>query len=216
VKLLAKTDLTQAAVTKQTTQLSNAIAALEKAPCDGGDNCTSGTYTDLDTTLWYHPYVDYVVENQLMVGYGNQFSPYVKLSRGMLMQILYNQAGRPAVTAKSPFSDVPSGQWYSDAVIWAYEQGIAKGYGNGIFGPSDPITRDQLATFLWRAAGEPNTTKTTLAFPDASDVSSFAQKAMLWANENQIIIGYDDGTLKPLETATRVEAATMVARYFQQ
>jgi hypothetical protein len=216
VELLAKTTLTQAEVNEQVTHLSAAIAAL--AVCDGGSDCTSHSYTDLATTgCWYHTYVDYVLENKLMIGTGdNKFEPEMDLSRAMMVQILYNQAGKPAVTGKSPFSDVTSDRWFYSAVVWAYEQGIAQGYGDGTFGPDDPITREQLATFLWRFDGEPTAAQTTTNFSDASQTSSYAQKALLWASENGIVEGYTDKTIKPLNTATRAETAAMVTRYFQQ
>jgi hypothetical protein len=184
--------------------------------CDGGTSCPSDSYTDLDSSKWYHTCVDYVIKNGLMVGDNNKFSPNGTLTRAMLAQILYNRAGTPAVTGENPFTDVDSGKWYSDAVRWAYAQNLVEGYGDGRFGPEDYVTREQLATILWRAAGSPEPTQTTLRFTDAGKIDSYAQKAMLWVNENHIVEGYDNGTAQPLAYATRAEAATMLMSYLER
>jgi hypothetical protein len=160
--------------------------------------------------------VDYVIKNGLMVGDSGKFSPNGTLTRAMLAQILYNQAGTPAVTAENPFTDVDSGKWYSDAIRWAYAQNLVEGYGDGRFGPEDYVTREQLATILWRAAGSPEPTQTTLHFTDAGKIDSYAKKAMLWVNENHIVEGYDNGTAQPLAYATRAEAATMLMSYLER
>ena len=106
---------------------------LNGAP--GHEDCPSLAYADLDISLWYHPYTDYVLANKLMVGYGNNlFGPDDTLSRAMLAQIIYNMEGRPGVTGDSPFTDVAPGAWYADAVTWAQINGVVKGYGNGRYG----------------------------------------------------------------------------------
>jgi hypothetical protein len=212
VELLAKQDLTQNMVDEQVTHLSAALSALEK-----GTACPSYSYTDLSGISWYHTCVDYVIEKQLMTGVGdNQFDPDGTLTRGMLAQILYNQAGKPAVTAENPFSDVGTDQWYYDAVRWAYAQGLVTGYGDGKFGPEDLVTREQLAAILWRAAGSPEPTQTALGFTDAGTVSDYAQKAMLWVNENGIVGGYTDNTVKPQASASRAETARMIMTYLER
>jgi hypothetical protein len=219
VELLAKSDLTQTMVDEQVTHLSAALDALEKVEtdeCGGGSSCPSDSYTDLDSSKWYHTSVDYVIKNGLMVGDSGKFSPNGTLTRAMLAQILYNQAGTPAVTAENPFTDVDSGKWYSDAIRWAYAQNLVEGYGDGRFGPEDYVTREQLATILWRAAGSPEPTQTTLHFTDAGKIDSYAKKAMLWVNENHIVEGYDNGTAQPLAYATRAEAATMLMSYLER
>jgi hypothetical protein len=134
----------------------------------------------------------------------------------MLAQILYNQAGKPAVTAESPFADVTSGQWYYDAIRWAYTQGLVTGYADGKYYPEEEITREQLATILWREAGSPEPTQTSLSFSDAGTISAYAQKAMLWVNENGIVGGYTDNTVRPQANATRVEAARMIMTYLER
>jgi hypothetical protein len=211
VELLAKKDVTQTMVDEQVTHLSAALAALEKSA-----SCPSYSYTDLGSTSWYHSYVDYMISNKLMVGDQNKFSPSGTLSRAMLAQILYNQAGTPAVTAENPFTDVSSSKWYYDAVRWAYDQKLIEGYGDGRFDPEAPVTREQLATILWRAAGSPEPTQTTLGFTDAGKVHTYAQKAMCWVNENKIVDGYEDGTIRPQKSANRAEAARMIVSYLER
>jgi uncharacterized protein with FMN-binding domain len=233
VELLAKADATQAAIDEQVTHLTAAMNELVKAtqPDDKDDDqnndqnndqntdttCPSEDYVDLDNTKWYHTCVDYVISNGLMIGDGKgHFTPQATVTRAMVAQILYNQAGKPAVSGKSPFTDVAEGQWYTDAILWAYEQGIVKGYGNGTCGPKDAITREQLATILWRAAGEQEPTQTALKFTDAGDASDYAVKALLWANEQGLMEGYGNGTLKPKGNTVRVEAAKMIMVYCER
>jgi hypothetical protein len=179
------------------------------------ENCPSEKFTDVNTGLWYHEAVDYVLEKGIMEGNGNgTFTPNANLTRGQLAQILYNAAGKPEVTAENPFTDVPETQWYAKAVIWAAQAGVVEGYGNGKFGPKDKISRQDLAVMLWRYAGKPEATQTSLDFTDADKVSDYAEEALLWANEVGIVQG-DKGVLNPKGSATRAEAATMIMRYLE-
>jgi hypothetical protein len=179
-------------------------------------NCPSKAFTDVDTSKWYHEYVDYALNNGIMEGNGDgTFTPNKELTRAQLAQILYNLAGKPAVTGKSTFTDVADGAWYSDAVIWAAQQGIVDGYEDGTFHPTTDISRQDLAVMLWRYAGKPAATQTTLSFTDADQVSGYAKAAVLWANEKGIMEGNDNGTLTPKGYATRAQAAKMVAVYLQ-
>ena len=115
--------------------------------------CPSAPYKDLNTSLWYHEGVDYAIANGLMKGVAkDQFDPYGKLNRAMLVTILYRLEGEPRVSGANPFSDVEAGSWYDKAVTWADSKGIVNGYGNGKFGPDDPVTREQLAAILFRYA----------------------------------------------------------------
>ena len=181
-------------------------------PCDGGADCPSRGFTDLDIVgTWYHEAVDYVLRNGLMTGYSNgAFGPDDHLSRAQLAQILYNRAGKPAVTGGSGFIDVPDGKWYAPAVAWAAANGIVSGYGSGLFGPDDNITREQLAVMLWRYAGSPAATDKELRFADADRANGYALEALRWAVENGILNGYGDGRLDPKGLATRAQAAQML------
>lgn len=186
-----------------------------ETPCDGGAGCPSRSFTDLGTVgMWYHEAVDYVLQNGLMNGYsGSLFGPDDNLSRAQLAQILFRIAGSPAADDLMIFSDVAGGAWYAGAVQWAVNQGIAGGYGNGMFGPDDPITREQLAVMLWRYAGSPAAGK-ELLFDDAGEISDFALEAMRWAVENGILDGYGDGRLDPKGLATRAQIAQMLKNLF--
>ena len=181
-------------------------------PCDGGADCPSRGFTDLDIVgTWYHEAVDYVLRNGLMSGYGNGlFGPDDTLTRAQFAQILYNRAGKPAVTGGSGFTDVPDGKWYAPAVAWAAANGIVGGYGSGLFGPDDNITREQLAVMLWRYAGSPAATERELRFTDADKAGGYALEALGWAVENGVLNGYGDGRLDPGGLATRAQAAQML------
>ncbi|WP_204791933.1 S-layer homology domain-containing protein [Oscillibacter sp. CU971] len=187
-------------------------------PCDGGVDCPSRNFTDLGSVgTWYHEAVDYVLRNGLMGGYGNGlFGPDNHLSRAQLAQILYNRGGKSAVTGGNTFTDVAPGTWYAPAITWAAERGIVGGYGNGTFGPSDNITREQLAVMLWRYSGSPAATQKELHFNDADEISGYALEALCWAVENGILNGYGDGRLGPQGQTTRAQVAQMLLNYLER
>ena len=186
-------------------------------PCDGGTDCPSRSFTDLSGVgTWYHEAVDYALRNNLMGGYGNGlFGPNNNLTRAQLAQILYNREGRPAVTGGSPFTDVVNGTWYSDAIIWAAANGIVGGYGNGRFGPNDNITREQLATILWRYSKSPAATNKELHFNDVDEISGYALDAIRWAVEHGILNGFSGGRLGPKGLATRAQVAQMLKNFIE-
>ena len=178
-------------------------------------------FTDLAANAWYTDAVAYVYRHDLMAGYGeNLFGPDDDLSRAQLCQIIYNMEGQPATSGSSVFTDVADSAWYADAVTWAASQGIVGGYGGGLFGPEDNITREQLAAILYRYAqakgydtsvGE-NTN--ILSYTDALEISEYAIPAMQWACGARVINGTGDGsTLTPQGQATRAQAAVMLMRF---
>ncbi len=182
--------------------------------CPKDSTCPIWPYTDASTTAWYHDGVHYCIENGLMTGYGNnKFGPNNTLTRGMLAQIVYNKEGRPAVSGSDPFDDVTGGAWYAEAVTWGAENDVVDGYGNGKFGPDDPITREQLATMLWRYAGSPESGGTLDRFTDGGKTSSWAAAALRWAVEQGHVTGKGNGILDPTGTATRAETATMLQQF---
>ncbi len=180
----------------------------------------SAAYTDVVPTAWYRPAVDFAIENRLMQGVAaDQFAPDVPLTRAMLVTILLRLDGTSTMGGENPFTDVPEGQWYSDAVIWASANGIVTGYGNGLFGPMDLITREQLAAILYRyasfrgydvSAAENNN---LIYYADAADVSDWAKKAMQWAVGSFLIQGDDKNNLLPAKGATRAETAAILMRF---
>lgn len=173
-------------------------------------------FGDLDTGAWYYEAVDYVLQNGLMSGYGDgSFGPDDSLSRAMLAQILYNKEGKPAVSGTGSFADVPRGAWYAGAVSWASERGIVSGYGDGGFGPDDPITREQLVVMLWRYQGSPAPTGTMPDFTDAQQISGYAKDAVTWAAENGIVSGNGGGVLVPSGIATRAQVAQMLKNFME-
>ncbi len=144
-----------------------------------------------------------------------QFAPDANLSRTQLAQILYNKEGTPAVSGGSPFTDVATGTWYTNAVAWASADGIVGGYGDGRFGPNDNIIREQLVIMLWRYVEEP-VASVELTFSDASQISSFARPAICWAVENGILNGKGGNILDPKGFATRAEIAQMLKNYLDK
>lgn len=182
-----------------------------------GENCPSLDFVDLDTEAWYHLSVDYVLRKGLMHGYGNKyFGPGDPMSRAMVVQVLYNLEGRPAVSGGSPYTDVPDGNWFTDAIIWATENGIINGYGNGLYGPGDPVNREQMATIFYRYSrfkGYGLTEGSYDHFADSEKVSLYAQPAMRWAVGNGLLVGMADGTLCPGCRTNRAEFATVIQRF---
>lgn len=178
-------------------------------------------FIDVDEGAWYADAVRYVYEHDLMAGYGGDlFGPNDELSRAQFCQIIYNMEDQPTVTGSSAFTDVADGAWYANAVTWAAENGIVGGYGGGLFGPEDNITREQFAAILYhyaQAKGYGTTASFDLsAYGDVSDVSAWAISAMQWACGKDIINGTSPTTLAPQGTATRAQAATMLQRFCEQ
>ena len=170
-------------------------------------------YADVAKTDPFCEPVEYVLKKGIMNGVSSsEFAPYGTLSRGMIVTILYRLEGSPAVKYAGRFTDVPDGEWYSSAAEWAAENGIAEGYGDGTFGPGDPVTREQMAVLLYRyladfkgnAAGEGADLG---SFDDASDVSDWASAAVKWAFGSGSLGERSSGTLAPKADAFRWEAA---------
>ena len=173
-------------------------------------------FSDLDRNTWYYEGVAYAVENGLMKGMSEtEFAPEGTLTRGMLVTILYRQAGAPAVEGADPgFTDVTPGSWYYDAVCWAYAEGITTGITATEFAPEQAVSRQQMVTFLWRAAGKPSATSGYGERPaaDAEKVAAYASTAMMWAWENGILKG-ENGKLNPEDYATRAQIANIFMRF---
>lgn len=180
--------------------------------------CPSEKYTDVNTAAWYHEGVDYAIKNGLMEGVGsNLFAPDATTTRAMVVTILYRLDGEPAATKDIPFADVPAGQWYSNAINWAADNGIVDGYGNGKFGPDDTITREQMAAILYRYASYKGYSVSNLAnltgYTDAASVSEWASTAMRWAVAEGLIEGTSATTLSPSGDSTRAQVATIFMRF---
>ncbi len=177
----------------------------------------SQSFTDVKSSDWFFNAVNYVKEKGLMNGSSTtEFSPNQATTRGMIVTILYRLAGSPEVTIDDEFSDVKSGTYYEDAIAWANANNIAFGYSNGNFGPNDTITREQLATILYRYANfmgyDVSKTSDLSGFSDAAKVSSYAQEAFSWVNAAEMITGTSTTTLSPTGAATRAQVATILMR----
>ncbi len=174
-------------------------------------------FSDVNTGDWFVQYVQYAHDKGIMKGVGNyRFAPNENLTRAQVAQILYAQAGSPAVSGDVKFTDVPKGSWYYNAVLWASENGIVNGYANGMFRPDSDITREQLARMLYAHAGTPAVSGDLSGFADGNKVSGWAKDAVTWATAKHVINGkYVNGKLciDPQGNATRAEAATMMKNY---
>ena len=187
-------------------------------PCDGGVDCPSGKFVDVSTKDWFHEAVDFAVEQGLFGGMGaNTFEPNTPMTRAMLVTVLWRYEGKPEAPANT-FSDVKAGTWYSDAVSWASANGVVNGVGSNKFDPEGNITREQMATILYRYSDgkgiDTNKQGSLSGFPDADKVSSYAQTAMQWTVAEGII-GGSDGKLLPQGNATRAQVATILMRFIQ-
>ena len=176
-------------------------------------------FADVSENDWYYDAVRFVHENGLMVGTGDTtFSPRVNTSRGMLVTILYRLEELPKTSVVNPFDDVAAGKWYTNAVVWAAEQGIVNGYGNGQFGPEDAITREQMAVILMNYAkfkGYDVSMSADLSkYTDAGSISSWAKDAISWANANALIQG-DGAKLTPTGNAERCQVAAILQRFIE-
>lgn len=174
-------------------------------------------FIDVHETDWFHGAVMNAYGAGLMAGTSeNTFSPDMVMTRAMLVTVLYQMQGKPEPTKENPFKDVPAGQWYTKAVIWAAENGIVSGTGNGCFAPEDPVTREQVAVILRSYAkfcGIDTEKAAELNFTDTGKVSSWALPAMKWAVAEGLLSGkLNNGvlTLDPQGRATRAEAAAIL------
>lgn len=189
--------------------------------CDGGENCPSKAFSDLNPGSWYHEDTDYVIVTGLMNGMGNgKFKPDGETTRAMLVTTLYRLEGEPDYSTGNVYSDVANNKWYTDAILWATENNIVEGYGNGKFGPNDAITREQIATIFYRYAAfkglATNQREDLSSYPDDEEISAWAQDAMEWC----VAVGMIEGTvehgvtyLAPEDATLRVQLTTLLHRW---
>ena len=181
-------------------------------------------FNDVPESYWAYDAIQYVYGEGLMAGTsGSTFNPEGTTTRGQIVTIPWRLSGSPVVNYLMDFDDVDPAAYYAEAIRWATSEGIAGGYGGGVFGPDDPITREQLAVMLHRYAqhegydvsiGEDTN---ILSYADAFDVSEYAVSALQWACGAGIISGTGDGsTLTPQGEATRAQAATVLMRFCEQ
>ena len=178
-------------------------------------------FADVSGSDWFYNDVRYVYEKGIMDGTGaDRFSPNAPLTRAMIVTILYRMAGSPSVSGSSNFTDVAAGKWFAKAVAWAAANGIVNGYGDSLFGPNDPVTREQLAAILYRYAVYGGMTAVTLeenlgSFADTAQLSAYAIQAMNWAVGQGLING-SGSNLVPKAQATRAQVAAIIHRYLER
>jgi len=177
------------------------------------------TFDDVSESDWYYDAVMYVSENGLMQGTASGFAPNETLTRAMLVTVLYRLDSSPNVQSEVLFPDAINGQWYSDAIAWATENGIVQGYGNGEFGVNDPITREQIATILYRYANHKNydvsvgENTNILSYDDVANISEYAITPMQYVAGAGLMKGKTESTLNPRDNTTRAEIATILMRF---
>ncbi|MDR1821002.1 MAG: S-layer homology domain-containing protein [Oscillospiraceae bacterium] len=174
------------------------------------------TFIDVFPTDWFVTVgaVKFVIDRGLMSGLSSEiFAPNSPMTRAMLVTVLHSYAKRPAPTAPNPFSDIPDGTWYTNAVTWAAENGVVSGTGGGQFSPDANITREQLALILYKYRGSPAVPAGALPFADGQSVSSWAADAVKWCAISGIVSGKSDNMFDPQAGATRAEVATMLMRF---
>ena len=177
----------------------------------------SKTFVDTDGH-WARDAIDFATAHALFNGISDAvFAPDEPMTRGMVAVVLHNFEGNPDPAAQPGFTDAASANWYTDAVNWVAEKGIAGGYGNGSFGVKDPVTREQLVTILYRYAGamgySTEGAADLSAFPDGAGVSAYASEAMGWAVGSGLIVSTDRGVLAPGSSATRAQVASILHRF---
>lgn len=226
----------------------SAFAAAEKNPCNASIDATAKVnldfhpnayghsliakvldetinplpFTDVEKTAWYYEAVRYAYFHGLMAGVGdNLFEPNGEVKRVMMVQVLYNLEGQPAVEKiTDKFSDLKEGDWYANAVTWAVENGVVAGNPDGTFGVKDNLTREQFAQMLYSYAGYKKYDQESSAdlskYPDGDQVSSWAETAFSWANANGLINGNDEGGvlyLDPKDSTTRGQMASILMKF---
>lgn len=179
-------------------------------------------FTDVDLSSWMYSGIDYVYQRNIMTGKSaTKFDPTGAMTRAEFVTTLYSMQGRPQVEYDNKFSDVDSGQWYTNPIMWAYQNQVVGGYANGAFGTSDKITREQLALMLYKYAKdtcgmEINIKENSLdSFADKEKISSWSKEALQWAVTNGVMGGKGEN-LDPLGNATRAECAAMLKKLMEQ
>lgn len=197
------------------TTLDEVYAILDEVRFLVAQGCVSKRFSDVAVNAWYHNSVEFVVTFGLMEGMGNgTFAPEASMTRAQIVTVLYRLAGEPEVEGMTcTFTDVPANTWYTDAVIWAANNGIVNGTSKTTFAPNDDVTREQLVTILHRFFGEPAGDTNYLAgYADANTISDYAREAMAWAVEYGVVNGMTETTLAPKDAATRAQVATILMR----
>ena len=176
----------------------------------------ASSYTDVTDGAWYAEAVEALREKEIMNGVGDgRFGPDETFTRAQLATVLYRMAGSPAVTGEDSFTDTQSGTWYSDAVLWASQNEVVNGMGNGLFGTNEAATQEQLTVMLWRDAGSYVLDREKYASAEGveNQASGWAFDAVVWAKAEALIADLD--AYAPTKAASRAQVADMVYRYMK-
>ncbi|MCL1983653.1 MAG: extracellular solute-binding protein [Clostridiales bacterium] len=197
-----------------------AFGTVNSMPAKAVAEETKAQFTDVTNADWFFEAVSFATEHGLMDGTGGgKFSPGATMSRAMLVTVLYRLDGEPAVVSSNSFLDVRYDQWYTNAITWASNSGIVNGYDSGAFGHSDPVTREQAVSILYRYAkikGLNSSSSANLSeYADVNDVSNWALDAMRWAVAAGIVQGRSAQAIAPQGTSTRAEVAMIFKRFIE-
>ena len=192
-----------------------------KQDCPRDETCPLWKFTDVDRWAWYHDGSHYCVEHNLIVGTTNiTFSPHIPITRAMVVAILWRMEDKPIVNDVITFQDVKESEYYAEAVRWAAHNGIVSGYSSTVFAPDDSITREQMASILYRYTQYKNKDVNGRAdishYEDKNEISNYAIIAIQWACDAGIINGITTTTLSPKGTTTRAQAAQMFKEYLEE
>lgn len=189
---------------------------IEKAEKAEKNTYSEDTFTDVKKDQWYYESVKYVYENNLMQGADNQFEPESKLTRAMLVTVLYRMANPKDEEYSHTFEDVPQDAWYCSAVSWASQNNLVNGVSENRFAPEEDITREQIALIFYRFAKmnglDVSCDSNIEKYTDINDISDWASEAVVWANSVSLMGGTSNSTFSPKETATRAQVATILMR----
>ena len=207
-----KTVITEPTATKDGVAIGKCVTCKEEV-----EYPISRIFTDTQPDWFYSDALDYCYENGIINGLtATTFGPGATLNRAQLVTMLYRHAGAPEVEGESTFTDVPAGQFYTNAVIWASTNGIVNGYEDGSFRPGKEITRQEIVTMLHRyvvSLGKDNGERSDLAaFTDLDQLMGYADDAMQWAVANGVINGISETQLGPQQSANRAQTVTILYR----
>lgn len=222
-----KVELTKVSDTKYTFTMPRSRVTIEATFVEDPDYVEPGPSTsvadifdDIQPGAWYEDAVQFAYDEGIMTGTSKTtFEPNTTTTRGMIVSILHRLEGNPVVTEEA-FSDVSADDWYGKAVAWASSEGIVGGYGDGTFQPNKAITREEMASILYRYAqykDQDVSARVDLTkYTDADQVGAWAEEVMQWANAEGLINGMTEDTLVPQGNATRAQVAAMFQRYLNK
>lgn len=179
----------------------------------------AGRFADVPAGTWFSNPVQYVSDNGLMVGVDdNHFAPGGLTTRCMVVKVLHSMEGEPSAEGTG-FTDVEDGVWYTEAILWAQANGIVEGYGDGTFRPHASMTREEMMAVIYSYSQykgyDVSETTSLRVFTDSVKIQSYAEDAMAWAVSVGLIVGFEDGTIRPQADSNRAQLATVLMRFVQ-